>query len=127
MFAITINDSPLLEVVSKHHSFTYATDGSHTNPLEATYAALTGCAAVYARKACIQMDISAEGIQIHCRLVGRSDNLVVPAKIVTQISFPQRFTPEQRSTVVSTVDQCPVKALMSNGQQMEFVIEQTDA
>lgn len=127
MFEIKLNDSSIVEVASKQHRFSYSADGSHANPLEATYAALTACAGVYARKACSQMGISAEGIHILCRLMGRSDNPLVPAKVVTRISFPPRFTPDQRRKVASSVEQCPVKALISNGHQLEFVTEEADA
>ena len=50
MFNVTLSNDARIEVRAPRHSYVYATDGSLPNPLESTYAALAGCAGVYARK-----------------------------------------------------------------------------
>ena len=52
MYQLSLDNSNQLNVRYKGHTITYGLDGSQPNPLEATYAAIAGCAGVYARKAC---------------------------------------------------------------------------
>ena len=69
MYAVQIDDSRIVRVSSGRHEVTYAIDGSRMNPLEAFYAPLAGCAAVFAKKACSELGVSATGIRIGCMRV----------------------------------------------------------
>lgn len=124
MYELTVQDNAQLEVTSRKHRFIYSVDGSQANPLDSAYAALTGCAGVYAKKACEQMGISAEGIQILCRAVGRGAHPLIPSKVIFKIAFPKRFTDGERVKVKNSIQQCPVKMLIANGYQTEFAIEE---
>lgn len=121
MYQLDLNDSNQIQVRYKNHVLSYGLDGSLPNPLEATYAALAGCAGVYARKACKAMGISAEGIEISSKPVVRSGNLLVPTRFVTEVGFPERFTSEQRQRVLDEIGQCAVKQLIHGGANIEFV------
>ncbi len=76
MYRLALDDGAQLHVHYKQHVISYGLDGSLVNPLEATYAALAGCAGVYSRKACKALQISAEGIEINCKPVVRSGNMM---------------------------------------------------
>lgn len=121
MYQLSMSDESQLHVHYKHHVITYGVDGSLPNPLEATYAALAGCAGVYTRKACKALGISAEGIEISCKPVVRQGNMLIPARFVTEVSFPERVTAEQRQKVLDEISQCAVKKLIHDGAQIEFV------
>lgn len=121
MYQLALNDSNQIQVHYKNHIVNYGLDGSLPNPLEATYAALAGCAGVYARKACKALDISADGIEISCKPVVRSGNLLVPARFLTEVCFPDRITSTQRQRILDEIEQCAVKQLIHNGANIEFV------
>jgi uncharacterized OsmC-like protein len=121
MYQLSVTDDNQLHVQYKNHTISYGVDGSLPNPLEATYAALAGCAGVYARKACKALGISAEGIAISCKPVVRQGNMLIPARFVTEVSFPERITAEQRLRILDEITQCAVKQLIHNGAQIEFV------
>lgn len=121
MYQLSMTDDNQLHVQYKHHTISYGVDGSLPNPLEATYAALAGCAGVYARKACKALGISAEGIAISCKPVVRQGNMLIPARFVTEVSFPERIMAEQRLRILDEITQCAVKQLIHNGAQIEFV------
>jgi uncharacterized OsmC-like protein len=121
MYKIDLNDSHQIQVVYKNHTISYGLDGSLPNPLEATYAALAGCAGVYSRKACKALAISATGIEINCKPVIRSGNVLVPSRFITEVSFPDRFTPEQRQRILEEISHCAVKQLIHDGASIEFV------
>ena len=123
MFALTMEDGPVLNVKSRQHQFTYAVDGSLPNPLEATYAAITGCAGVYARKACMGLGISPAGIEINTKPTARPGNPLLPAKITTQLRFPAHITAEAREAILASVLQCPVKNLISQGNEVDFIFD----
>ena len=121
MYQLSVTDDNQLHVQYKNHTISYGVDGSLPNPLEATYAALAGCAGVYARKACKALGISAEGIAISCKPVVRQGNMLIPARFMTEVSFPERITAEQRLRILDEITQCAVKQLIHNGAQIEFV------
>jgi uncharacterized OsmC-like protein len=122
MFNVRLESGSRIDVVGRSHSISYATDGTLPNPLEATYAALAGCAGVYAKKACRELGIDDSGIAIRLKVVAQPDRPLIPARIVTTLDFPERFTSEQKQAVVASVDKCAVKALMQRGEQIEFSV-----
>lgn len=122
MFNVVLAAGPRIEVRTRAHTISYATDGSLPNPLEATYAAIAGCAGVYARKACRELGIDDSGIAIDVRIVAQPDRPLLPSRIVTVLQFPDRFTAEQRAAIIDSVDKCAVKALMQRGDQIEFEV-----
>lgn len=121
MFQLNLSDSNQIDVRYKNHLISYGADGNLPNPLEATYAALAGCAGVYSRKACKALGISADGIEINCKPVVRSGNILLPSRFVTEVRFPERITAEQRQSILEQINQCAVKQLIHNGAGVEFV------
>jgi uncharacterized OsmC-like protein len=121
MYQLDLDDSPHISVHYKTHTLSYGIDGSLPNPLEATYAALAGCAGVYARKACKKLGISADDIWIDCKPVVRNGNHLIPARFVTEVRFPQRITAEQRLRILDEINHCAVKELINDGANIEFV------
>ncbi len=124
MYQLDLNDGNQLHVKYKNHTVSYGLDGSLPNPLEATYAALAGCAGVYARKACKALGISAEGIAIDCKPVVRNGNPLVPARFVTEVRFPERITTEQRLRILDEISHCAVKVLIHQGASVEFLTQE---
>jgi uncharacterized OsmC-like protein len=120
MYQLSLSESSRLEVRYKNHVVSYDQDGSFPNPLEATYAALAGCAGVYSRKACKALGISAEGIEINCKPVVRSGNPFIPKRFLTEVQFPERFSAEQRQRVLEEISHCAVKQLIQGGAEIEF-------
>jgi uncharacterized OsmC-like protein len=121
MYQLTLDDSNQIQVTYKSHSIRYGLDGSLPNPLEATYAALAGCAGVYSRKACKSLQISAEGIEINCKPVVRNGNTLIPTRFVTEVRFPESFTPMQRMKILEEIRHCAVKQLIHEGTNIDFV------
>ncbi len=121
MYQLSMTDGNQFHVHYKNHVVSYGVDGSLPNPLEATYAALAGCAGVYTRKACKTLAISAEGIEISCKPVVRQGNMLLPARFMTEVSFPERVTAEQRVAILQEISHCAVKQLIHDGAQIEFV------
>ena len=105
----------------------YATDGSLVNPLEATYAALTGCAGVYAMKACKTLGIPDEGITIFLRPTVHPSNPSMPVRFETTVSFPSRVTQEQRRAILASIEKCAVKGLIQNGDNIEFEVKAAES
>lgn len=120
MYRLELNDSNQLYVHYKDHVISYGLDGSLPNPLEATYAALAGCAGVYSKKACKALEISAEGIEINCKPMVRGGTLV-PRRFVTEVSFPERFSPTERQRILEEISHCAVKQIIVKGADIEFV------
>ena len=127
MYQLTLNDSPQIQVHYKNHIITYGQDGSQPNPLEATYAALAGCAGVYSRKACKALGISAEGIEINCKPVVRTGNMLIPSRFVTEVKFPERISSLQRLSILEEIGRCAVKLLIHEGANIEFVTTETSS
>ncbi|MDP3441153.1 MAG: hypothetical protein Q8R95_16260, partial [Azonexus sp.] len=61
MYSTVVDNTPVIQVTAGKHVASYATNGSQMNPLEAFYAALAACAAVYAKKSCKELGLPAEG------------------------------------------------------------------
>ncbi len=127
MFNLEIKDPNKIEVSSRKYTFTYATDGSKENPLEATYAALAGCAGVYALKACKKRELNPLGIKISGKPFVDRANPNMMSKWVTTISFPQDWPDADKKFVKEEIQACAVKELISHGQQIEFLTEETSA
>ena len=125
MYKLTLSDSNQIDVRYKNHKISYGGDENLPNPLEATYAALAGCAGVYSRKACKALGISAEGIEINCKPVIRTGNVLMPARFVTEVRFPERLTMEQRQSILEQINHCAVKQLIHNGAEVEFFTVET--
>jgi uncharacterized OsmC-like protein len=120
MYQLTLTDGNQIEVLYKNHIIHYGLNRELPNPLEATYAALAGCAGVYSRKACKALNISAEGIEINCKPVVRVGNTLIPTRFTTEVHFPERFTTEQRNRILEEISHCAVKELIHNGGNIEF-------
>jgi ribosomal protein S12 methylthiotransferase accessory factor len=124
MFELTLAAGPTVEVRGRQHVWRYANDGSLANPLESTYAAIAGCAGVYAKKACRELGVADSGIRIGVRPVARPGHLV-PARIVTTVEFPDHFDAAQRRAVLGSIDRCAVKAIVQEGASIEFSVEES--
>jgi uncharacterized OsmC-like protein len=122
MFNVMLTTGPRIDVKGRAHTISYATDGSLPNPLEATYAAIAGCAGVYARKACRELGLDDSGIAIELKVVAQPDKPLMPSRIVTVLQFPDRFTPEQRAAIIESVNKCAVKAMIQRGDRIEFEV-----
>lgn len=122
MYSVNVENSPVITVAGGKHAATYAVDGSHMNPLEAFYAALAGCAAVYAKKACQQLGIPADGIRIDCKPFAGPGGPLSLAKFKTEVHFPPEFSPEQRVRVLQAISQCAVKKIVEGGRAVGFSV-----
>jgi uncharacterized OsmC-like protein len=124
VFNLVIAPGPRIEVRGRQHTYLYATDGSVPNPLESTYAALAGCAGVYAKKACRELGIDDAGIEIGLRIVAKAGQTLMPARIVTIVEFPERFDAGQRDAILRSIEKCAVKAVMQEGAGIDFAVEE---
>jgi uncharacterized OsmC-like protein len=121
MYQLKLDDGNQISVRYKSHNINYGIDGSLPNPLEAAYAAIAGCAGVYARKACKSLDISAEGIEINFIPIVRAGNTLFPKRLETEVRFPERINSIQRQRIVEEINQCAVKKLIQDGASIKFV------
>ena len=126
MFAVTVNDTPEIIVQARTKSMRFALDTSGMNPLEAFYATLAGCAAVYTKKACKELGISAEGIAINCRPSAGKGGPLTLGRFETELTFPARVTPEQREAIVTSVAHCAVKEVVKDGAAIDFTVKVSD-
>ena len=108
MYSTIVDNSPLIQVAAGKHSAIYALDGSQMNPLEAFYAVLAACAAVYAKKACKELAVPAEPLSL--------------AKFRTEVRFPERFTAEQKVRILEAIAHCAVKEVVQDGPSIEFTV-----
>jgi uncharacterized OsmC-like protein len=123
MFKIEMNDTNRIKVQTRKFEYDYAVDGTLANPLEATYAALAACAGVYTLKAAKKLGKSTLGIEIHCKSVIKPENPSLPAKWLTEITFPEGWDDHEQSLILSAVKDCAVKELIQKGSQIEFVTQ----
>lgn len=122
MFAVSVNDTAEIVVSGKTKSMRFALDASGMNPLEAFYATLAGCAAVYAKKACKELGISAEGISVKCRpMAGKAGPLSL-GRFETELTFGIGFTDVQVEKITEAVQHCAVKEVVKAGATVEFVV-----
>jgi uncharacterized OsmC-like protein len=122
MYTVNVQSSPTITVTGGKHQVTYAVDGSHMNPLEAFYAALAGCAAVYAKKACKELGVAAEGIRVDCKPFADMGGPLTLAKFKTEVSFPSVFSAEQKARVLEAISDCAVKKIVEAGADVSFVV-----
>nr|MBL8410675.1 OsmC family protein [Dechloromonas sp.] len=122
MYSTLVDNTPHIKVSTGKHEAHYALDGSLMNPLEAFYAALAACAAVYAKKACKGLGIAAEGIDINCKPFAGPGGPLTLAKFKTEVRFPANFTAEQRGIILESIAHCAVKEVVLDGPQIEFIV-----
>jgi len=96
MYNTVVDSTPLIKVTSAKHEASYSVNGSLMNPLEAFYAALAACAAVYTKKACKELGISPEGIVIDCKPFTGTGGPLTLAKFRSEVRFPAHFLPSRR-------------------------------
>lgn len=122
MYSTIVDNTPVIHVTAGKHTATYAVNGSQMNPLEAFYAALAACAAVYAKKSCKELGVPAEGIEIGCKpFAGKSGPLSL-AKFKTEVRFPERFTVAQKEQILDAIVHCAVKEIVQDGPDVEFSV-----
>ena len=124
MYKTTVDASPIIAVSNGKHETRYAVDGSLMNPLEAFYAALAACAAVYTKKACKSLGISPDGIFIDCKPFTGTGGPLALAKFKTTVSFPASFTTEQKAAVMDSIAHCAVKEIVKIGGTVDFLVEE---
>jgi len=122
MFSVQVTDQADIVVQGRKHQFFYASDGSKPNPLEAAYATLVGCAAVYTKKACKKLNKSAEGIKISGRVVAKPEQPSKVQKWMTDVLFPSGWNPDEKALVLEEIQHCAVKELLRQGHEISFVV-----
>lgn len=125
MFTVHVQNSPVIIVQGSRHQASYAVDGSLMNPLEAFYATLAGCAAVYAKKACKELGIPAEGIRIESKPFAGAGGPLTLGKFRTEVSFPSSFSADQRAKVLEAIEKCAVKEIVADGGTIEFTVKES--
>ena len=124
MYTTVVDSTPLIKVNSGKHEASFALDGSLMNPLEGFYATLAACAAVYAKKACKSLCISAAGIEIGCRPFAGPGGPLTLGKFKTEVRFPEGFSAEQKRTVLASIAACAVKEVVADGPNIEFSVSE---
>jgi len=122
MYSTVVDNSPLIKVSSAKHEASYAVNGSLMNPLEAFYASLAACAAVYAKKACKELGVPAAGIEIGCKPFAGPGGPLSLAKFKTDVRFPEHFTAEQKEKILVSIAHCAVKDIVANGPAIDFQV-----
>jgi len=122
MYSTVVDNSPLIKVSSSKHEASYAVNGALMNPLEAFYASLAGCAAVYAKKACKELGIPAAGIEIGCKPFAGAGGPLTLGRFKTEVRFPAQFTAEQKTAVLDSIAHCAVKEIVIDGGEIEFQV-----
>jgi uncharacterized OsmC-like protein len=122
MYTTVVDNTPLIKVSSAKHEASYAVNGSLMNPLEAFYASLAGCAAVFAKKACKELGIPAEGIAIDCKPFAGPGGPLTLAKFRSEVRFPAHFTAEQKTKVLDSIAHCAVKEIVIDGAGIDFQV-----
>lgn len=122
MYTTVVDNTPLIKVSSAKHEANYAVNGSLMNPLEAFYASLAACAAVYAKKACKELGLPAGGIEIGCKPFAGPGGPLTLARFKTEVSFPAHFTAEQKAKILESIAHCAVKDIVANGPGIDFQV-----
>lgn len=120
MYATVVDSTPRIKVTTSKFEADYALDGSLMNPLEAFYASLAACAAVFAKKACKGLGISAAGIEINCKPFAGPGGPLTLARFKTEVRFPADFTAEQKAAVLHSIEHCAVKEVVADGPNITF-------
>lgn len=122
MYSVTVANSPVITVSGGKHQQHFAVDGSLMNPLEAFYASLAGCAAVYAKKACKELGIPADGIAIDCKPFAGTGGALSLSRFKTEVRFPERFDEAQKAKVLEAIEHCAVKQIVAQGNAIGFTV-----
>ncbi|HMV62200.1 MAG TPA: OsmC family protein [Rhodocyclaceae bacterium] len=122
MYSVQVDRSPVITVNGAKHAVSYAVDGSQMNPLEAFYATLAGCAAVFAKKACKELGISPEGIHIACRPFAGAAGPLSLSKFKTEVRFPEGVDAAQKAAVLEAIKHCAVKQIVEAGAAVDFQV-----
>lgn len=122
MYRTLIDQTPLIQVSTGKHQTTYALDGSLMNPLEAFYATLAGCAAVFAKKACQTLGIPAAGIEISCKPFAGPGGPLTLGRFRTEVRFPEGFSAEAKAAVLQGIAHCAVKEVVKDGAGIDFQV-----
>ena len=122
MYKTVVDNTPLIKVNTSKYEASYSLNGSLMNPLEAFYAALAACAAVYAKKSCKALGIPAAGIDIACTTYAGPGGPLTLAKFKTEVRFPAHFTAEQKATILDSIAHCAVKEVVQDGPTIEFLV-----
>ena len=122
MYTTVVDNSPNIRVASGRHAVDYALDGSQMNPLEAFYASLAACAAVYAKKACKKLGVPAAGIGIACKPFAGPGGPLTLGRFKTEVRFPAHFTAEQKAAILESIAHCAVKEVVKDGAGIEFSV-----
>ncbi|MCL2346386.1 MAG: OsmC family protein [Desulfobulbus sp.] len=125
MYRTLVDQTPLIQVSTHKHQISYAIDGSQMNPLEAFYASLTGCAAVFAKKACHKLGISAAGIEISCKPFAGPGGPLTLGRFRTEVRFPEGFGAEAKAAVLTEIARCAVKEVVKDGAAIDFQVVET--
>lgn len=120
MYTTVVDNSALIKVSTGKYEADYSVNGSLMNPLEAFYASLAACAAVYAKKACKSLGVPAAGIEIGCKPFAGPGGPLTLAKFKTEVRFPAHFTAEQKAAVMDSIAHCAVKEIVADGPGIEF-------
>ena len=122
MYSTVVDSAPLIKVSTGKHEASFALDGSLMNPLEGFYATLAACAAVYAKKACKSLGVSAAGIAIDCKPFAGAGGPLTLSRFRTEVRFPEHFTAAQKEAVLDAVAKCAVKEVVADGPNIEFSV-----
>ena len=122
MYSTVVDNTPLIKVSGGKHEASYALDGSLMNPLEAFYASLAACAAVYAKNACNGLGIKAGGIEISCKPFAGAGGPLTLAKFKTAVRSPAEFTADQKSAILESIAHCAVKDIVVDGPDIDFQV-----
>lgn len=122
MYATVVDSTPLIKVTTSKYEASYSLDGSLMNPLEAFYASLAACAAVFAKKACKGLGIPAAGIEISCKPFAGPGGPLTLAKFKTEVRFPEGFSAEQKAAVLDSIVHCAVKEVVADGPNIDFIV-----
>lgn len=123
MYSTVVDTTPRITVNSGKHQADYALDGSLMNPLEAFYASLAACAAVFTKKACKSLGVSPAGIAIDCKPFAGAGGPLTLAKFRTEVRFPAEFTEEQKAAILHSIATCAVKEIVIDGANIDFQVE----
>lgn len=124
MYHTVVDNSPLIKVTTAKHEAEYAINGTLMNPLEAFYASLAGCAAVFAKKACKELGISPVGIDIECKPFSGAGGPLTLAKFRTEVRFPNGFDAEHKAAILESISHCAVKEIVRDGAGIEFSVSE---
>ena len=124
MYTTIVENTPRIRVSNGKHEADYAVDGSLMNPLEAFYASLAACAAVYAKKACKGLGVPAAGIEIDCKPFAGPGGPLTLGKFRTEVRFPAHFTAGQKEEILGSIAHCAVKEIVAEGPTIEFKVSE---